>query len=644
MMRVFAIFLGLFILTEGWNRKVAEADTKLERLRQLLNKLKVDLESGLGNGYKHKTNFKDKEESCSASNEEVTRWWLKKSNEEQRIQMNRNVVDNWNYESNINDETKHKMTAGNEQYTAYERRLAQKAKSCINSDFSDDVSRQLKLLSQIFSPQNPDDVREMENLKADLTGIYGNAVVEIGGKNLQIEPELTHIMANSRNDTELREAWEKWRDVTGKVMKTKFTRLVELQNIGAKDNGYKSLAEVWLTIDFDDIDGVEDMCDDLWEQLKPLYTELHTYVRNKLSGFYNITFPEDGSIPAHLLGNMWAQEWAEIFDIVKPYDVQNEDYDHVLVEQGYTAKRMFEKAEEFYESLGLPSMTAKFWKKSIIEKPLDRSLVCHASAWDFFETDDFRIKMCTNVTMDYFETIHHEMGHVQYYMAYEDQPVVFRRGANGGFHEAIGDTIANAVRTPKHLCELIGVACPGPDVDTYKADINYLMKKALIKIAFLPFGLLIDKYRWAIFRGEIDPKNYNSEWWRMRMKYQRVSPPSFREGEDYFDAGAKYHVAGSVPYIRYFVSFVVQFQFYEAMCNAAGHGDKPLHQCDFYRSTDAGTILHDMLKLGGSKPWPEALEQMTGRRDIRADSILRYFQPLREWMEIENQKSSSKLI
>ncbi|XP_033732880.1 angiotensin-converting enzyme-like isoform X2 [Pecten maximus] len=344
----------------------------------------------------------------------------------------------------------------------------------------------------------------------------------------------------------------KWRDVTGKQMKKKFTRLVELQNTGAKDNGYKSQAEVWLTIDFDEINGVEKMCDKLWTELKPLYSELLTYVRNKLVDFYrdDITFPDDGSIPAHLLGNMWAQDFESIFDIVRPYDIQNENYDDVLKDQGYTPVKMFMKAQEFYMSLGLPRMTRKFRRKSIIVKPAGRKLVCHASAWDFFDDDDFRIKMCTNVTMDYFETIHHEMGHVQYFMAYENQPVVYRRGANGGFHEAIGDTIANAVRTPQHLCELIGVACPSPGVDTHEADMNYLMKKALLKVAFLPFGLLIDKYRWAVFRGTIKPEHYNSEWWKMRMEYQMISPPSPR-GEEYFDPGAKYHVAASVPYVRF---------------------------------------------------------------------------------------------
>ncbi|OWF35878.1 angiotensin-converting enzyme-like isoform X2 [Mizuhopecten yessoensis] len=643
-MKFLLVFLGLFLLADGWNRKVAEADTKLDYLRQLIieikYKLMLDIEADKTNNHEK---FKSKERSCSSLDEEVTRDWLRRTNEEHRIEMNRNVVDSWNYESNITDATKQKMTESNVRFTAYERGLGEEAAKCQNENFSNDTSRKLKLLNQIFSPKDPKRVKELEDLEADLTEIYGNAVVEINGKKLQIEPELTEIMANSRNETELREAWEKWRNVTGAKMKTKYTRLVELQNIGASDNGYTSQAEVWLTTDFDEIAGIEDMCDRLWSELKPLYSELHKYVRNKLKDFYknDVTFPDDGSIPAHLLGNMWAQEFVGIFDIVKPYDIQNENYDEVLKEQGYTPRKMFEKAEEFYVSLGLPKMTGKFWKNSIIEKPTDRSLVCHASAWDLYDDGDFRIKMCTNMTMDYFETIHHEMGHIQYYMAYEDQPVVYRRGANGGFHEAIGDTIANAVRTPTHLCELIGVACASPAVDKQEADLNYLMKKALIKVAFLPFGLLIDKYRWAVFRGSIKPDEYNSEWWRMRMEYQMISPPSHR-GEEYFDPGAKYHVAASVPYIRYFISFVVQFQFYESMCKAAGHGHKPLHQCDFYRNKDAGQKLHDMMSLGGSKPWPEALKQMTGELDISAGSIMRYFQPLLDWMKVENRKNDEQ--
>ncbi|XP_060063192.1 angiotensin-converting enzyme-like [Ylistrum balloti] len=640
-MKSLVVFVGLFLLADGWNRKVAEANTSLDLLRKLLIGMKRDFNLMIDNDDldRGKQHFKSKEGFCRTTDEAATRYWLRRTNEKLRIEMNTNVVAGWNYESNITDATKEKMTESNVKFAAFQRKLGEEVGSCKSQTFSDDTSRQLKLLDQIFSPKDPDNVKELEDLKADLTEIYGDAEVEMNGSMLQIEPELTDIMANSRNETELREAWEKWRDVTGTKMKSKYTRLVELQNIGARDNGYASQAEVWLTTDFDEVDGVEEMCDRLWAELKPLYSELQKYVYNKLKDYYkdDITFPADGSIPAHLLGNMWAQEFISIFDLVKPFDIQNENYDDALKENGYTPKTMFEVAEQFYMSLGLPEMTKKFWKNSIIEKPADRSLVCHASAWDFFDDDDFRIKMCTDVTMDYLETVHHEMGHVHYYMAYEDQPVVYRRGANGGFHEAIGDTIALAVRTPKHLCELIGVACPSDDVDPEKADMNYLMKKALLKVAFLPFGLLIDKYRWAVFRGTIKPENYNSEWWKMRKEYQMISPPSPR-GEEFFDPGAKYHVAASVPYIRYFISFVVQFQFYEEMCKAAGHGDKPLHQCDFYRSKEAGKLLHDMMELGGSLPWPEALRQITGETEISAGSILRYFQPLRDWMEEENRK------
>jgi len=276
-------------------------------------------------------------------------------------------------------------------------------------------------------------------------------------------------------------------------------------------------------------------------------------------------------------------------------------------------------------------MPQPFWDKSMLTKPDDRDVVCHASAWDFYNRVDFRIKQCTEVDMGWLTTTHHEMGHVEYYLQYKDQPVVFRRGANPGFHEAIGDTLALSVATPEHL-QLIGLA---PDfVDNTEGDLNFLMNQALQKIAFIPFGYLIDQWRWDLFSGQFDKSEYNERWWDVRCRYQGVSPPVTRDGSD-FDPGAKYHVPAGVPYIRYFVSTILQFQFYQSLCQTAGNTG-PLHRCDFYNSKEAGTKLGNMLAVGSSIPWPDALELVAGTREMSVQPLLEYFRPLRVWLEEQN--------
>jgi peptidyl-dipeptidase A len=371
----------------------------------------------------------------------------------------------------------------------------------------------------------------------------------------------------------------------------------------------------------------------LWDQVKPFYDELHCHVRAKLSETYGSDkVPLDGPIPAHLLGNMWSQTWDNIYPIMEPYEgVASLDVTAALVEQGYDEVQMTKTAEGFFTSLGLPALPDSFYQNSMIKKPRDRSVVCHASAWDIDSGNDPRIKQCVEINEEQLGTLHHELGHIYYYLMYKNQPSVFKGGAHDGFHEAIGDTIQLSM-TPSYL-QKIGLV---DEVEvSYEATINKQMKLALEKIAFLPFGKMIDEWRWKVFSGEIAAEDYNAGWWKLREEYQGIKAPITRSEAD-FDPGAKYHIPGNTPYTRYFLSFIMQFQFHKALCDAAGF-DGPLHECSIYDNKAAGEKLGNMLAMGQSKPWPEAMKALTGQRGMDGGAIIDYFGPLNSWLKDQNK-------
>lgn len=476
-------------------------------------------------------------------------------------------------------------------------------------------------------------------------------------KSYDLEPHLTEILAKNRNLTELDYYWDQWFTKVGRKVKPHYIAYIDIMNRQAKSVKKDSAADLWLE-SYEEIDQLgynskdfQREIDGLWDELRPLYEKLHGFVRHRLfanypgysghknpvsdSGFNEKT----GSIPSNVFGNMWAQNWINIQDIVKPYPEEMFvlDVTDALVSQNYTAKKMFELSEEFFTSIGMDPMTPDFWKKSMLEKPADgRRVVCHASAWDFGDKKDFRIKQCTNVNHDNLVTVHHEMGHVVYFQQYARQEYsCFRDGANPGFHEAIGDTISLSVATPKHLRKVGLLKESDP---SFEQTINYQMSMALEKLAFLPFGLLIDKYRWKIFDGKISVDNLQEEWDRMRLQYQGIHPPVKRDS-NLFDAGAKYHVPANVPYIRYFVSHILQFQFYKALC--MNHPkNEPLHNCDFYQDKEAGRLLAIGLQLGSSKPWQETLKMMTGSEKMSAAPLREYFGPLENWLDREIAENS----
>jgi len=356
----------------------------------------------------------------------------------------------------------------------------------------------------------------------------------------------------------------------------------------------------------------------------------------------------NGPIPAHLLGNMWAQQWNNLADILTPYkDKPTINITGAMLSQGWTQRKMFEKADDFFQSVGLDPMPKEFWEGSILEKPADgRDLTCHASAWDFYNGKDFRIKQCTRINQEDFVTVNHEMGHIQYYLQYKNQSFLFRSGANPGFHEGVADIVSLAVGTATYFQKL-GLFDTEVDIEDEETNINILFSMALQRIAFLPFGYLVDKFRWDVYSGVTSLENMNCHWWKLRHEIQGLTPPNKRNYTD-FDAGAKYHVANDVGYVRYFTAFIYEFQFYRALCLESGQYDpkdpkKPLHRCNFYNSQAAGNKLREMLKLGASRPWKEAMEIMTGQPEMDTGAIREYFKPLENWLKKENAKSGVKV-
>jgi peptidyl-dipeptidase A len=511
------------------------------------------------------------------------------------------------------------------------------------------LARKMMLLKLGLTAPPPGDSAEAEELTRLQVGIeadYGRgkycrqAQAPARGEECLDINAITRIIASSRNPAELLDVWTGWHSVAP-PMRNDFTRFVELSNKGARELGFSDVGAMWRSnYDMPPEDFVREL-ERLWEQVKPLYLSLHTYVRSRLSQQYGAALvPPDGPVPAHLLGNIWAQDWSNVSELVSPPGPRRSyDLAQLLRQKGTDPVAMVHYGENFFSSLGFDKLPETFWTRSLFVKPRDRDVVCHASAWDIDQKDDLRIKMCIEGTADDFETVHHELGHNYYQRAYRNLPFMFRNGAHDGFHEAIGDAVALSI-SPGYLKQ-IGLLqdVPGPD-----GDIGLLLNQALSKVAFLPFGVLIDQWRWKVFSGEITPDNYNAAWWELRTRYQGVSDPRGSAGatlpETNFDPGAKFHVPANVPYTRYFLAAVLQFQFHRELCREAGFTG-PLHRCSIYGSRAAGTKLNSMLERGQSQPWQETLAELTGQREMDATAIIDYFAPLKEWLDKQNEGKRS---
>jgi peptidyl-dipeptidase A len=540
----------------------------------------------------------------------------------------------WVQSTFITDDTEILSAQANEKLIAAAADSAKKAARFSGLTLPPELARKIALLKNsltLAAPADPKKSEELTRIAAALEGAYGKGKYCPAGRDCLDLEEITKIMAESRDEKQLWDVWQGWHAI-GPPLKTQFERYVALSNEGARELGFADTGAMWRSKYDMPPDAFAKELDRLWEQVRPLYVSLHAYVRWKLREKYGAAaVPADGPIPAHLLGNMWAQDWGNLYPLLSPAGVDpGYDLTEILKSRKTDPLQMVRYGEGFFKSLGFDPLPKTFWERSLFTKPRDREVVCHASAWDVDTVDDLRLKMCIDITAEMFSTIHHELGHNFYQRAYNRQPYLFRDSANDGFHEAIGDTVALSV-TPEYLVKL-GLLDKAPDASR---DIGLLLVRALDKVAFLPFGLLVDQWRWRVFSGQISPADYNRTWWELRRKYQGVAPGQPRD-ESNFDPIAKYHVAAGVPYSRYFLADILQFQFHRGLAKTAGCTG-PLHRCSIYANREAGAKLDRMLAMGASKPWPEALAVVTGSQAMDAGALRDYFAPLQKWLDEQNK-------
>ncbi|CAH6776291.1 angiotensin-converting enzyme-like protein Ace3 [Phodopus roborovskii] len=575
-------------------------------------------------------------------NETQAKMFLKFYEQTAQVVLNEFMEATWNYVTNITKRNRQTMLQKEAERSQFMLYFGSRARLFKTDHFQDpEVKRMLSKLQNVDKSALPtEDLREYNRLLTYMETAYSTAEVCLHeGPCLSLEPDLQEIMAKSRDQKELVWAWQGWRDAVGRQIRPTFDYYVHLSNKAAQYNGYKDMGDLWRSKY--ESDTLEQDLEKLFEELQPLYLNLHAYVRRSLYRYYG---PEiihlRGPIPAHLLGNMWAQSWDNILDLVLPYPKKPpEDITKIMRDQHWKPDKMFQEANIFFTSMGLLPAPPDFWIKSMLERPTDgREVECHASAWKFYKSDDVRVKKCTEVTIEDLLSIFHQMGHIQYFLQFQNLSIIYQEGASPAFEEAVGSVITLSASSHKHLLNRGLLSQPNQDSEE---EVNFLLGIALEKIAFIPFSYMIDVFRWKVFDGTITKSLYNQEWWNFRLKYQGLCPPVPRSEED-FDPGAKFHISASVPYIRYFLSLVLQFQLHEALCRAAGH-EGPLHQCDIYNSKVAGKMLGNTLKLGSSRPWQEILKEMTGESNVSTKALLTYFKPLLTWLVDENMKQGDIL-
>jgi len=541
----------------------------------------------------------------------------------------------WVLANFITFDTELLAAAAGEKVTAAKVQAASDAASYIDTEGLDEATQRklgyLRTGITIPAPRDPEKTAEQAEIGARMGGIYGRGKFCRSEDDCLALGELENILAESRDPEAQLEAWEGWHQIS-KPIKPLYQRQVELANEAARDLGFADLGQLWRSNYDMDAGAFATELDRVWGEVKPLYDALQCHVRAELNEFYGDEIvPAQGPIPAHLLGNMWAQSWENIYAIVGPGEADaGYDLTAILQQREFTPISMVETGEAFFSSLGFAELPDTFWERSLFVKPADRDVVCHASAWNVDEVEDLRIKMCIEVNAEDFRTIHHELGHNYYQRAYNHHSYLFRNSANDGFHEAIGDVLSLSI-TPRYLVQ-IGLLESEPDAS---GDLALLMRTALQKVAFLPFGLVMDQWRWRVFAGEVGPEGYNDLWWELREQYQGVSAPNARSA-DAFDPGAKYHIPGNTPYARYFLAHILQFQFFRSLCEIS-ENEGPIHRCSFYGSKLAGERLNQLLEMGRSEPWPVALEALTGSSQMDASAILDYFAPLQNWLDEQNK-------
>jgi len=606
--------------------------------------------------------------SSTAQGEETADQFIARVNAELKEMYPQLTAAQWLSSTYINEDSQLLAAKANEEYLSRLNDWIAQSRRFEGQEMTPETARSiqlLKLATSMPAPTDPTELKELTEIVTRMEGMYGSGEYCTGegdARQCRQLGELEDVLRNSRDYDDQLDAWRGWHTVS-QPMRKDYTRFVELVNKGADEMGFTDAGEMWRSAyDMSPVE-IAAETDRLWTQVKPLYEQLHCYTRTRLGAEYGQERAEvaGGMLPAHLMGNMWQQDWGNLWDVLAPYENAGSLDINAALESRYqqihaqklaqatgertpsrladieqeareaAARQMTKRAEDFYVSLGMPKLPDSYWENTQFIKPRDRDVVCHASAWDMNMEGDVRTKMCIKPNEEDFTTIYHELGHVYYYLAYNDLPPLFQAGAHDGFHEAIGDTIVLAM-TPQYL-ESIDLV--DAQQQSEEAVINAQMRMALSKVAFLPFGLMIDRWRWGVFDGSITPDQYNKAWWDLKAQYQGVAPVDAR-GEEFFDPGAKYHVPGNTPYTRYFLAHVLQFQFYKSLCDAAGY-EGPLHECSFYGNKEAGERLQAMLSRGAGQPWQRTLQELTGGEGMDAGAVLEYFAPLQDWLKQQNE-------
>ncbi|XP_007090142.2 angiotensin-converting enzyme 2 isoform X1 [Panthera tigris] len=587
--------------------------------------------------------------AAQSTTEELAKTFLEKFNHEAEELSYQSSLASWNYNTNITDENVQKMNEAGAKWSAFYEEQSKLAETYPLAEIHNTtVKRQLQALQQSGSSVlSADKSQRLNTILNAMSTIYstGKACNPNNPQEcLLLEPGLDDIMENSKDYNERLWAWEGWRAEVGKQLRPLYEEYVALKNEMARANNYEDYGDYWRG-DYEEewTDGynysrsqlIKDV-EHTFTQIKPLYQHLHAYVRAKLMDSYPSRISPTGCLPAHLLGDMWGRFWTNLYPLTVPFGQKpNIDVTDAMVNQSWDARRIFKEAEKFFVSVGLPNMTQGFWENSMLTEPGNsQKVVCHPTAWDLGK-GDFRIKMCTKVTMDDFLTAHHEMGHIQYDMAYAVQPFLLRNGANEGFHEAVGEIMSLSAATPNHL-KTIGLLPPGFSEDS-ETEINFLLKQALTIVGTLPFTYMLEKWRWMVFKGEIPKEQWMQKWWEMKREIVGVVEPVPHD-ETYCDPASLFHVANDYSFIRYYTRTIYQFQFQEALCRIAKH-EGPLHKCDISNSSEAGKKLLQMLTLGKSKPWTLALEHVVGEKNMNVTPLLKYFEPLFTWLKEQNRNS-----
>ena len=515
---------------------------------------------------------------------------------------------------------------------------ARKASTFDSLDVSQEKKRMLNILKTSFVMPPPlDDIlaSELSEITTSLKAMYGSGEHCFEDNDCYDLEAFESIIDKSRDPDELLKAWSGWHEV-GKPMRPMYMRMVEIGNQGSKDLGFDDLSDLWFSKYDMPAEEFLSETDRVWDEVRPLYDALHCHVRAELNEYYgDDVVPSSGALPVHLLGNMWGQSWSNIYDLVYAQlkETKTVDITKVIEDLNLSEVEMVEYAEDFFISIGFKPLPETFWERSLFVKPVDRSVVCHASAWNLDPANnDLRIKMCIEKNEEDFVTIHHELGHIFYYQAYNHLPTLFQGGANDGFHEAFGDLLSLSI-TPEYLKKIDFITEEEAEI-AEQDPIGLLMKQALEGVVAIPWTLMLDKWRAGVFNGQIEETDLNKTWWRMREEYQGIAPPNDRT-EDFFDPGAKYHIPGNTPYTRYYLARIMQYQFHEALCNHIEF-DGYLHECSIYGDKRAGDKIISTMALGESLPWQDAFEKITGTRELSGKSILNYYAPLKEWLDKQN--------